>query len=269
MPVKKVKSPTKSAGRQKSKVLAKSQSSSLSKGQQSSGLGRKSLVAVKTSAPKRASLTVQVFTAAGRAAGEMQLPKEIFGAEVNKNLIAQAIRVYLANQRLGTASTKSRGEITASTRKIWRQKGTGRARHGALSAPLFVGGGVAHGPKPKDYSLKLPKKMKKIALICALSSKLNDGQIKVLTGFEKIEPKTKIMNAAIKSLDLERKKILLVTPATSTELPDLYKAARNIEGVKILPAQMLNTYEVLDNVSIFLMKASIEILKKNLIGGKE
>ena len=266
MPVKKVKSPTKSAGRQKSKVLAKSQSSSLSKGQQSSGLGRKSLVAVKTSAPKRASLTVQVFTAAGRAAGEMQLPKEIFGAEVNKNLIAQAIRVYLANQRLGTASTKSRGEITASTRKIWRQKGTGRARHGALSAPLFVGGGVAHGPKPKDYSLKLPKKMKKIALICALSSKLNDGQIKVLTGFEKIEPKTKNVATLLKKLDIKGNKILLVTPdGIKKGFENVYRAGRNIEGISILSAKTLNTYEVLDSRMILFMKQSIDTLKENLV----
>lgn len=221
----------------------------------------------KVAAPRKVGgLTVQIFTATGASAGTMQLPREIFGAEINKNLIAQAIRVYRANQRTGTASTKSRGEITASTRKIWRQKGTGRARHGALSAPIFVGGGVAHGPKPKDYSLKFPKKMKKIALICALSSKLKDGQIKVLTGFEKIEPKTKNVAALLKKLGLKDKKILLVAPdGIKKGYANVYKASRNIEGINILSAKTLNAYEVLDSRQILFMKQSIDTLKENLV----
>ncbi|MEX2013219.1 MAG: 50S ribosomal protein L4, partial [Candidatus Levyibacteriota bacterium] len=233
-----------------------------------------------SSKPKAQSLkrglTVQVFTATGTAAGTMDLPREIFGAEVNKNLIAQAIRVYQANQRMGTASTKSRGEITASTRKIWRQKGTGRARHGALSAPIFVGGGVAHGPKPKDYSLKLPKKMKKIALISALSAKLKDGEIKVLTGLEKIEPKTKNVAALLRKLDVKGNKTLLVTPdGIKKGFENVYKASRNIEGISVLSAKTLNTYEVLDSKVVLFMKQSIDSLKENLVpvsssqGGKK
>lgn len=225
----------------------------------------------KETADKRSatSLSASVYNLKGKVVEKITLPKEIFGVDVNDRLMAQAVRVYLQNQRLGTQSTKTRGEVQGSTRKIYRQKGTGRARHGARYAPIFVGGGIAFGPKPRDFSLRVPSKMRKVAVISALSSKLKDGEIKVISGLEKIEPKTKIMNDTIKSMDLERKKILLVTPATSAELPDLYKAARNIEGVKILPAQMLNTYEVLDNVSIFLMKPSIEVLRKHLIGGTE
>ncbi|MBI2195655.1 MAG: 50S ribosomal protein L4 [Candidatus Levybacteria bacterium] len=212
----------------------------------------------------KGGLSVQVFTAAGRAAGTMQLPKEIFGAEVNKNLISQAVRVYLANQRMGTASTKSRGEINASTRKIWRQKGTGRARHGAKSAPIFVHGGVAHGPKPRDYSLKLPKKMKKVALVSALSAKLKDGHIKILTGLEKVEPKTKNVAAMLKKLGHSDKTLLVTPNAAGKGFENIFRAGRNIEGINILPVNTLNTYEVLDSRMILFMKQSIDTLKESL-----
>lgn len=210
-------------------------------------------------------LSVQVFTAAGTAAGTMPLPKEIFGADINKSLIAQAIRVYLANQRAGTARTKSRGEINMTTAKWYRQKGTGRARHGAKSAPIFVHGGVAHGPKPKDYSLKLPKKMKKVALISALSAKAKDGQIKVLTGLEKVEPKTKNVAKLIKKLGLEESRTLLVTPdGVKKGFENIFRAGRNIESIEILSVKTLNTYEVLDNKMVLFMKAAIDSLQENL-----
>lgn len=260
------------------KIKSKKATRSLSESRQRSsakvkvGSGRLSVASQSVTRPaqqEKVSLSASVYNLKGKVVEKIALPKEIFGVDVNDHLMAQAVRVYLQNQRLGTSSTKTRGEVSGSTRKIYRQKGTGRARHGARYAPIFVGGGIAFGPKPRDHSLRLPSKMRKVAVISALSSKLKDGEIRVISGLEKMEPKTKIMNAAIKGLDFERKKILLVTPGTSTELPALYKAARNIEGVKILPAQMLNTYEVLDNVAIFLMKTSIEVLRKNLTGGKE
>ncbi len=232
----------------------------------------KSLVVTKKAVARKKvnALSAQVFDVTGKAAGSFELPKEIFGAEVNKPLIAQAVRVYLANQRQGTSSTKSRGEITASTRKIWRQKGTGRARHGALSAPIFVGGGVAHGPKPRDYSLKLPKKMKKLALISALSAKQQDGHIKVLAGLEKIEPKTKNVAALIKKLGLENSKVLLIIPeGVKKGFENVYRASRNIENLNILNSKTLNAYEVLDNKMILFMKASIDALKENLTKEKE
>ncbi|MEX2007227.1 MAG: 50S ribosomal protein L4 [Candidatus Levyibacteriota bacterium] len=251
MPVKKVKS-------QKSKV--------------------KSLIAKKTIVPSKVTvggqaastktkgLNVQVFTAAGVSAGTMLLPKEIFGVEVNENLLAQAVRVYLANQRQGNASTKSRGEINMTTAKWYRQKGTGRARHGAKSAPIFVHGGVAHGPKPKDYSLKLPKKMKKSALVSALSAKQKNGQIRVLTGLEKIESKTKSVATLLKKLELSGNKTLLVTPdGIKKGFENIFRAGRNIEGVTILSAKTLNTYEVLDSRMILFMKQSIDTLKESLV----
>lgn len=224
-------------------------------------------VTEKTSEFKKLSgLSVQVFSATGVEGTAISLPKEIFGEKINKSLIAQAIRVYLANQRLGTAKVKSRGEINLTTAKWYKQKGTGRARHGAKSAPIFVHGGVAHGPKPKDFSLDLPKKMKKAALISALSAKFEQGEIAVLTGLEKIEPKTKNIAALVKKLGLTDKKILLVTPDGAKKgYENVYKAGRNIEGLNLLSSKTLNTYNVLDSKMVLFMKDSIDSLKVNLI----
>lgn len=218
---------------------------------------------VKTSELKKLSgLSAQVFSAAGVEGTAIELPKEIFGGKINKELIAQAVRVYLANQRLGTAKVKSRGEVDLTTAKWYKQKGTGRARHGAKSAPIFVKGGVAHGPKPKDYSLSLPKKMKKAALIAALSSKMHDGEIKVLTGMDKIEPKTKNVAALLKKLGLYEKKVLLVTPdGIKKGFENVYKAGRNVEGLSLVSAKSLSTYEALDNRMILFMREAIDVLK--------
>ncbi len=201
---------------------------------------------------------VDVYNIKGKVIDTIALPKEIFAAKINPQLLAQAVRVYLANQRKGTASTKSRGEIRASTRKIYRQKGTGRARHGAISAPIFVGGGVAFGPKPRDYSLKLPKKMKRAALASALTTKAKELAIKVVEGLEKITPKTKAVNEMIKNIEgmgkNKKVKTLLVLPQ---KVENIQRAARNIEGVTIRPANLLNTYEVLNSNVLIFMKESI------------
>lgn len=207
-------------------------------------------------------LSAPMFDSKGAKAGSMSLPKEIFGAKINKPLMAQAVRVYLANQRQGNASTLTRGEVTGSTKKIYRQKGTGNARHGGKRAPIFVKGGVAHGPHPKDYNLSLPKKMRKAALISALSLRAKDGEIKVLSGLSKMEPKTKNMANLFKKITEENKnkKILLVTSASPKDLGNVYKAGRNIENVQILSANLLNTYEVLKYKNLLFMKESIEVL---------
>jgi len=215
-------------------------------------------------------VTADVYNTSGRIVSRLSLPKAIFGAKVNESLMAQAVRVYLANQRMGTASTKTRGEVRGSTRKLWRQKGTGRARHGSKKAPIFVGGGIVFGPRPRDYSLKMPKKMKKAALFSALSFKQNNGEIRVVTGLEKIEPKTKIMAQVIKKLSFDSKKrnILLVTPDKKKNgFENAHRAARNIEGLKILSANLLNTYEVLDNNSILFMKDAVSAVEKHFVKG--
>ena len=184
--------------------------------------------------------------------------------------MAQAVRVYLANQRKGTHSTKTRGEVEGSTAKIYRQKGTGRARHGSKRAPIFVKGGVVFGPKPRDYSLKLPKKMRRLALFSSLTTKKDEGKIVVLSGLEKIEAKTNKMADVVKNLNLEEKnkKILLITPDTINAFENVYKATRNLKGVSIVSAKMLNTYEVLNSKTVLLMKASIEVLENNFLKEK-
>ncbi len=216
--------------------------------------------AVVKVAPKAAGLSVPLFDSKGLKAGVVSLPEDVFGVKINKPLMAQAVRVYLANQRQGTHSTKTRGEVNLSTRKIYKQKGTGRARHGAASAPIFVKGGVAFGPKPRDYSLKLPQKMKKAALYSALSQKVKDGDVIVVSGLSKIEPKTKFMDVLVKKISNGRKS-LLVTSSDPKDLESVYRAGRNLKNLEMSQARLLNTYEVLKYKNVIFMKESLEAIK--------
>lgn len=235
-------------------------------------------VAVKTAAPKKeavkpttkvakaasrtetVNLSVDVFGLDGKATGKLSLPVEIFGEEVNKLLLHQAIRVYQANKRQGNASTKTRGEVDGSTRKIYRQKGTGRARHGSLRAPIFVKGGIVHGPKPRDFSLDLPKKMRRKALFSALSSKLADGELRILGGVETIEPKTNVFAKALKALGLVKTtSLLLVMPA---DLTNVKRATRNVSGVTTTIAGRLNALDVLKSRQILVTKDAVAEMKK-------
>jgi len=216
--------------------------------------------------PKETGLKLSVYSTSGKVLESLSLPKEVFGAKINNNLMTQAVRVYLSNQRRGTLKTKTRGEVKISTRKIYRQKGTGRARHGAKSAPIFVGGGVAFGPRPRDFSLKLNQKSRKAALFSALSSKLKDGEIKIVTGLEKLEPKTQKIADVLKTLSLYQKdKNLLLVMPTANDFKDVVKAARNIQGVSITSSNLLNTYRVLASDNLLFMKSSIETLKQNFL----
>lgn len=224
----------------------------------------------KSETQKRRNLSLKVFDIKGKAAGTVSLPAEIFGAKINNPLMSQAVRVYLANQRQGTVKTKNRGEVNATTKKIWQQKGTGRARHGSKRAPIFVGGGLAFGPRPRDLSLNLSKKMKTLALFSALSSKLKDQELKIVKGLEAITPKTKLMAQVLENLGIQdNKRILLVMPKAGGESQNVYRASRNIEGVEILSANTLNAYRVLDNKLVLLMKDSVDVIKDTFVkGGK-
>lgn len=231
----------------------------------SSGLRGASKIAVSKST-KGASLNVSIFDTKGKVAGHVGLPAEIFGAKINNSLMSQAVRVYLANQRQGTVKTKNRGEVNATTKKIWQQKGTGRARHGSKRAPIFVGGGLAFGPMPRDLSLNLSKKMKTLALFSALSSKLKDQELKIVKGLETILPKTKAMAQVLKNLGIEDdKKVLLVMPKIDSSSQSVYRASRNIEGINVLTANTLNAYKVLDNKLVLLMKDSIGVIKDTFV----
>lgn len=205
------------------------------------------------------TLKVTVYDATGKEAGTVTLPESVFGVKINTALMSQAVRVYLTNQRMGSANTQTRGEVDGSTRKIYRQKGTGRARHGGVRAPIFVGGGVAHGPKVKEYELKLPAKMKRAALLSALSQMAKDGNIKVVTGFESIEPKTKVVAQAFSGMGLKAKKAMLVMPK---QMDNVVKAARNVDKLAVAPANMLSTYAVLNAGVLVLMKEAVEVLSE-------
>lgn len=213
---------------------------------------------------KKSDLTIDVYDVKGKVVETMELPKEVFGVKVNKALLAQAVRVYLMNQRVGSASTKTRGEVTGSTRKIYRQKGTGRARHGAARAPIFVHGGIAHGPKPIDFSRSLTKNMKRQALFSALSLLLQNGGLTVIAGLAKLDPKTKAMVGVLKNLDLLKEKkyknaLLYVVPK---DAEGLHRAARNIGGVTTIQATQLNAYDVLRYKHMLFVKEAVESILK-------
>lgn len=223
----------------------------------------KKAVAVKE-APKT-GLSVSVYGLDGKTSGKIALPPEIFGEKENPKLVAQAVRVYLANQRMGTSSTKTRGEVNGTTKKVYRQKGTGRARHGAAKAHIFVGGGIAFGPKPRDLALSMPKKMKRKALFSALSSKLSQEKVLVVD-FEKASGKTKEVAAALKSMSLtERKNVMVVV---DKNLENVKKASRNIKNVTVESVSNLNAYGVSRSSSVLFVKSTIEGLKETFLKGK-
>jgi len=206
----------------------------------------------KPEVKKEAGLSVSVVDAAGKAGGTVALTPELFGAKVNKELLAQSVRVYLANQREGGARSKTRGMVEGSSRKIYRQKGTGRARHGSIRAHIFVGGGVVFGPVGRDYHLTMTKQMKRGALVSALSAKKDD--VIVIDGLEAVEAKTK---QVAKSLTLAgaTDKVLLVLPTGATGLA---RAARNIASVNLIGAKELHPYALVTHKKIVFTKKSLE-----------
>lgn len=210
----------------------------------------------KPVAKKTVNLTVPVYTLLGKESGTMSLPKEIFGQKASKSLLAQVVRVYTTNQKNFTGKTKTRGEIEASKAKIYRQKGTGRARHGAISAPIFVGGGIVFGPRPRNVRLELPKKMKKAALLAALTDKAQDSGVFGLSGLEKATGKTKEMAILTKALKL--KTALIVT---GEKQDNVVRAVSNIHGIDVLPVNLINAFEVLKHQTLLLTKEAVEKLE--------
>lgn len=204
-------------------------------------------------------LVAPVYDIEGKEAGNIDLPKEMFSVTASKILLAQYVRVYLANQRQGTQSTKTRGEVSGSTRKIYRQKGTGRARHGDIKAPIFIGGGIAHGPKPRDLSLKINKKQRQKALFYSLSEKLNKGEIIFVEDLLKIKPKTKQFVKFLVNLKLDKqKRILLIYRKESSK--NLILAARNLRNVDFCEVESINAYQILKSRKIIFAKEALPVL---------
>ena len=213
-------------------------------------------------------MKVDVYSTNGRKLSKITLSKEIFGVEPNKVLMAQAVRVYLANQRKAKAKTKGRSEVRGSGKKIWRQKGTGRARHGDRKAPIFIKGGIAHGPTGKEnFKLKMSKKMKRRALFSALSNKFKSKEIIVINGLDKVKPKTKEIVKIIKGLKLGTKnKITFVLPSV---IDNVIRAGRNISNVNFLQARLLNTYKILNGGFLVFMKPSVKAIEETFLRRKK
>jgi large subunit ribosomal protein L4 len=205
--------------------------------------------------------TLPVKTAAGKAAGNVDLPDDIFGIEPNVAVMHQVVTAQLASARSGTHSTKTRAEVRGGGAKPWRQKGTGRARQGSIRAPQWRGGGIAHGPKPRDYSQRTPKKMVRLALLSALSDRANEQRIIVVDEWGIDEPKTKDGIKLLEALDLRGgeardPRVLLVLFHTEEAV---WKSLRNLgERVKLVLPGELNTYDILVNDWIVFSKASLE-----------
>ncbi|MEX0616215.1 MAG: 50S ribosomal protein L4 [Candidatus Woykebacteria bacterium] len=208
-------------------------------------------------------LKAPLFSGEGELIGEISLNTEIFGNKVNEKLIAQALRVYLANQRLGAASTKTRSEVEGSGAKPWRQKGTGRARAGSKRAPHWKGGGVAHGPRPKSFNLELPKKMKRKALLSALSAKASENEIVIIDKIVFKEPKTKTAANLLAKMRVKGKSLVILESKDEA----VKKSFNNLPKTNTEPVENLTTYEILNNKSLIFTKRALEKADNWYIGG--
>ena len=200
---------------------------------------------------------VALYNMDGKEVGTIDLNESVFGAEINKTALYEVVKNYLANQRQGTQSTKTRAEVRGGGIKPWRQKGTGRARQGSIRSPQWTHGGIALGPKPRDYRYSINKKLKLVALKSALSSKVANGEIVVVDNLDVAEIKTKTVVNLLNAVDA--KKALIVT----NEMNDkIYKSARNIEGVKPSYIGMLNVYEILKYDKLVIAQDAVKKLEE-------
>ncbi|MFS8571623.1 MAG: 50S ribosomal protein L4 [Clostridia bacterium] len=204
---------------------------------------------------------VAVYNMKGEQVGDLELSETVFGAPVNEGLVHQAVVRYLANQRQGTASTKTRGEVSGGGRKPWRQRGTGRARQGSIRAPQWVGGGTVFGPKPRDYRQAMPKKARRAALRSALSSKVASGELLVLDELTFEEPKTKKMVEVLQNLKAAGASALVVTGELDR---NVILSARNIPGVGTTRAGDLNVYDVVAHARLIATKDAIAKIEEVL-----
>ncbi|MGB1093824.1 MAG: 50S ribosomal protein L4 [Bacteroidia bacterium] len=206
-------------------------------------------------------MKVKVINREGADTGRsVNLPKEIFGFEPNDHAIYLDVKQYMANKRQGTHKSKDRSEISRSTRKIYRQKGTGNARHGSLKSGIFVGGARIHGPRPRDYSFKLNKKLKRVARLSALSYKAKDKSVVVMEDFTMDAPKTSDFKNMLNALNLTGR-TLFVTPENDK---NVYLSGRNIPKNMVMAAADLNTYQVLKAKSLILTEGALNKLQESL-----
>jgi large subunit ribosomal protein L4 len=202
---------------------------------------------------------VEVLNSTGAKVSEVELPDEIFSIPVKTSVLHEVVRSQLVSKRVGTAASKTRGMISGSTKKLFRQKGTGNARAGSIKSPLRKGGGVIFGPSPRSYEIKVPKKVRKLALKMALSAKVSDNQLFVVDALELEEIKTKALANVLSALNLDD--LLIVSDADDSKLA---LSSRNIPDVKVIKTEGLNVYDILKFKNLLLVESSIENIKGRL-----
>ena len=206
-----------------------------------------------------AMAVVDVFNTAGEKVSQIELADELFNVPVKDSVLHEVVKSQLAKKRSGTASVKNRSDVRGSTRKLFRQKGTGRARRGNIKSPLLRGGGVAFGPHPKSFAYKVPKKVRKLALKMAISSKLQAEQLTVVDRFEMEQVKTKDFVELTRNLNAQN--VLIVTDAKDERLE---LSSRNVPGVKVIRADGLNVYDILKYSQLILLEASVKGIEGRL-----
>ncbi len=195
---------------------------------------------------------IALYKMSGEQAGEIDLNDDVFNIEVNEHVMYEAVKTYMANQRQGNQSTKTRSEVRGGGRKPWRQKGTGRARAGTIRSPLWKGGGVIFAPKQRDYSKKLPKKIKRLAMKSAFSSKVLNDEMVVLEELKFDDIKTKKMIEVLNNLKVEKKALIV------TDDKNVYYSSRNIKGIKTASVNTLNVYDILNYEKFIITKDALK-----------
>jgi large subunit ribosomal protein L4 len=207
--------------------------------------------------------TVKVRNLKNEEVGEVELSDAVFGAPLNEGLIHAAVRNFMANARQGTSATKTRGDVSGAGRKLWKQKGTGRARIASLRSPLWKGGGNVHGPQPRDWSYNMPKKMRQGALRSALSERVREGRVMLVDGWVLDKPKTKDFIASLKQLGLEGKTLIV----DSLDNENLLLSTRNVQSAKVVNSFALNIYDLLYHEKLIISEAAVKELEQ-LLGPK-
>lgn len=200
-------------------------------------------------------VTAELYTADGERVGDVDLNPDIFGIEPNVAVMHQVVNAQLAAARAGTHSTKTRAEVRGGGRKPWRQKGLGRARHGSIRSPQWIGGGVAHGPKPRDYSQRTPKKMKRLALRSALSARAADEKVLIVDSFDWDTPKTKRAVALLEAMGVGGKALFVLGRGDRVA----ERSLRNLSRVRVIPVGQLNTYDVLWADAVVFTGETVEV----------
>ena len=204
--------------------------------------------------------TVDIFDLDNQVVGSLELAEEVFGAEVNEALLYEAVRQYQAGQRAGTHNTKRRGEVAGSGKKLWKQKGTGRARVGSVRSPIWRHGGTVHGPRPRDYSYSLPRKMMLGALRAALSAKVRDGELKVVQKLALGERKTRNAAATLKKLDIDRKVLVVDNDGDQ----NFALSVRNLKTVTHLASRDVTPYHLLGHERVVMSESAARKLSEAL-----